>query len=144
MTRPDISRHVLDAYATDLRRQVEAAKHIAANADIHGRKADAQQWTGHAAGLMEAHGLLMTVLTADQSPLSIGDEIRFVQPQHATPRLLWPDATYDVTAIADGMVTVRRSIHREYGDGALHQAPITAVERCFTANPGAVTTEAGA
>lgn len=123
MSSNDISRDVLDVYATELRRQADAAKTVATCT------VDPENWTGRAQGLMEAHGLIMAILTAGQPQISVGDEVRIVQPGHATPTLLWPDATYDVTEIQHGIVTVQRSIHRDHDDGgALHQAPLTAIE----------------
>jgi hypothetical protein len=38
MTRPDISRHALDACATEFRRQADTSKGIAACAEVDGRE----------------------------------------------------------------------------------------------------------
>lgn len=146
MTRPEISRHVLDVYATELRRQADAAEALA---DMAG---DGQPWTGRARGLMEAHGLLMNMLAAGQAPITLGAEVRFLSPEQAKPQLADIDAHYDVMQIRDGMVAVKCTIYRPRGDmpGARHWAPLTAVEccsdghRCPTADPAFAAWEGGA
>lgn len=152
MSRTDISRHVLDAYATELRRQADASKAVAARAEADGRETDAEHWTGRAQGVMEAHQVLMALLTADQPTISVGDEVRFLWPSQATPALTNIDSHYDVMKVENGMVAVKRTIYRPRGDmrGAWHWAPLTAVERCSdghrcpTANPVFGAAEGGA
>jgi len=148
MSRPDISRRILDDYATELRRQAHAAKSLAAQAGDTG-----QPWAGRAQGLMEAHGPIMAVLTAGQTPISIGNEVRFLWPSQATPALTNIDSHYDVMRVENGMVAVKRTIYRQRGEmpGAWHWAPLSAVERvdlhghrCFGETPGLHATEGGA
>jgi hypothetical protein len=64
MTRPDIPRRVLDAYAAKLRSMADDAGEVAARAEVDGRTGDAQRWEGRKAGLTEAHDLITAVLTA--------------------------------------------------------------------------------
>lgn len=152
MTRPDISRHALDVYATGLRLNAKAATNLAATPDVDNRNEAAEHWAGYANGLMEAHQMLMAILTADQPTISVGDEVRFLWPSQATPALTNIDSHYDVMKVENGMVAVKRTIYRPRGEmrGAWHWAPLTAVERCSdghrcpTANSVVANVEGGA
>lgn len=127
-----ISRHTLDVYATELRRQADAAKEIAARADVENRTGDAEHWEGRRAGLMEAHGLIMAVLTKGCPPIRPGDEVAFDWPDQAHPPLPNLDSHFDVIEVRDGMVGVKRVMHRpraEMYGWVHHWAPLTAVHR---------------
>ena len=132
MSHPSFSRHTLDSYAANLRRAANAAKESAARADINDRNTDAKHWEGRIAGLMEAHSMIMAILTAGDPQISIGDEVAFDWPDQATPALTDIDAHYDVIQIRDGMVGVKRAIYRSRTAmrGQVHHwAPLTAVHR---------------
>lgn len=147
-----ISRSVLDNLATELRRQADASKAVAVHADAVGDNAGAVRAAGCVQGLMEAHGLIMAILTARQPSISVGDEVRFLWPSQATPALTNIDSHYDVMAVKNGMVAVKRTIYRPRGEmrGAWHWAPLTAVEhctdghRCPDTNPVIAAMEGGA
>lgn len=153
MTDFAISRRVLDAVAAELRLQSAAAKDAASRHELDDRTHAAEHWAGRAVGLMEAHGIIMAAITAGQPSLCIGDEVRFLWPSQATPALADIDCHYDVMAVENGMVAVKRTIYRPRGEmrGAWHRAPITAVERvdlnghrCPDTHPLASTMEGGA
>lgn len=131
MNRP-IPRHALEYYALTLRRNADTAKNTAAHARAAGSTEDADRWIGQHAGLMQAHGLAMGLLTAGREPIVVGDEVAFDWPSHAKPSLTDIDAHYDVIEIRDGMVGVKRTIYRPRAamQGAVHHwAPLTAVHR---------------
>lgn len=135
MSLPYDTRRALDQLATTLRQRANASQQTAwSGPDDH---QPISYWTGRADGFMEAHGLVMAALTADLPPISVGDEVRFLWPEQAAPQLVDIDCHYDVMHVQDGMVAVKRVIHRPRGEmrGAWHWAPLTAVERVHLNTP---------
>lgn len=127
-------RRDLDRLASDLREYAADAKDAAAQADIDNADdsvCDAEHWAGRAADLMNIHGRIMAVLTADRLPVHPGDEVHFLWPDQATPALADIDCHYDVMRVENGMAAVQRTIYRARGEmrGAWHWSPLTAVER---------------
>lgn len=105
--------------------------HLAA--DLRQRAADAKNSAARRAGLMEAHGQIMAVLTADLPPINVGDEITVQWPDQVEGLPLTNlDAHFDVLEIRDGIVGFARTINRgrPCGSYANHRAPLTAVKRC--------------
>lgn len=57
-----ISRRAIDSLVADLGTMAAAAKNSAANYDLEGRTDDAEHWAGRAAGLAEAHDMIVAAL----------------------------------------------------------------------------------
>ncbi len=122
------TRTALAAIAANLRANATTAKDAAASYDAQTDvDHNAGHWGGVAHGLMEAHGIVIAVLTAGRDPINIGDEVVF--DWFDDVELPDIDAHYRVIDIANGMITVQRAIHGYRDVYPRYRAPLTAVHK---------------